>query len=469
MNQRAIIDSIRDWVSQVALIRSAFLLGSQARRDANGLSDVDVVIETSATPMSVLLQLQQLMPVEHHQSWADGKLVLWIGPTQIKVDCWVVTDATESAKYFWGSNPSEFHDWILLDRKGDLEERLSRTHPAPTNYQDIDWLNQRFVNQLEAASKHHARSDTFRYMFSMQIAYDALIRLACHIVGETGALHLPKAGHRVLDRLLPQWTSDQFGTIGNLRTANERKRNLVNCWKDLHELAIVRGFDLGEFEEGLKFLEVILARDYFWNLRDLVDGTTTPSVRGQVLRGACLAPHLGESALNELLDSTGIKWIVDLRREEERIERPYPDDFPVRVHHCPTWNTLERPIHWPQRLPEWHNDYPGNLSSMAPHVPQILELIASGEIGYIHCHAGRDRTGVICALILRMLGCSRNDLLSSYGLSSDADMEAFEVILDWFGDDERFQQVMDDLGVGKSLIMGVIDALSPATLLEVPT
>ena len=469
MNQRTIITSIRDWATHDPEVLSAFLLGSQARGDANGLSDIDIVIETTTEPMAVLRQLQRLLPVEYHQSWADGKLVLWVGPTQIKVDCWIVADATLTAKYYWGSNPRNFVKWILTDRQGDLEKRLSNTNLAPTNYNDIDWLNLRFVNQLEAASKHHARSDTYRYMFAMQIAYDALIRLACHVCGVTDSLYLPKAGHRVLERLLPEWTSDRFGTTGNLRLANERKRNLLDCWMDLHELAKTRGFDLGGYEEEFRFLETILARDHFWNLRDVVDGTMTPIIRGRLLRGACLAPHVGEPALNTLLQSSGVKWIVDLRREEERMLRPYPDDFPLQVHHCPTWHTSERPEAWPQRQSQVGNDYAGVLMSMAPHVPLILELIASGEVGYIHCHAGRDRTGIICALVLRMLGHSREDLRHSYGLSSDADMEAFAVILDWFEDDERFQCLLDDLGVGEDLISGVRYAMLPLALQEALT
>ena len=469
MNQQSIIKSIQDWATHDPEVRSVFLLGSQARRDSNGLSDVDIVIETTTKPLAVSRQLQRLLPVVYHQPWADGKLVLWVGPTQVKVDCWVVADATLTGKYYWGSNPSKFDDWVLIDREGNLEKRLSKTHPAASNYQDIGWLNLRFINQLEAASKHHARSDTYRYMFAMQISYDALIRLACHVSGMTDSLYLPKVGHRVLERLLPAWTSDRFGTTGNLRTANERKRNLLNCWKDLHELAKKVGTDLGDYEEEFRFLETILARDHFWNMRDVVDGTMTPAMRGRLLRGACLVPHIGEPALNKFLQSSGVKWIVDLRREEERVIRPYPDDFLVQVHHCPTWHTSERPEAWPQRHSELGNDYAGVLMSMAPHIPLVLELIASGEIGYIHCHAGRDRTGVICAIVLRILGHSGQDLRHSYGLSSDADMEAFDVILDWFEDDERFQCLLSDLGVGEDLISGVRHAMLPLALQEVPT
>ena len=63
MNQQTIIKFIRDWAANDSEVRSAFLLGSQARGDANGLSDIDVVIETTTPPMAVCLQLQRLLPV----------------------------------------------------------------------------------------------------------------------------------------------------------------------------------------------------------------------------------------------------------------------------------------------------------------------------------------------------------------------------------------------------------------------
>ena len=100
MNQQSIIKSIQDWATHDPEVRSVFLLGSQARRDSNGLSDVDIVIETTTKPLAVSRQLQRLLPVVYHQPWADGKLVLWVGPTQVKVDCWVVADATNLECHF---------------------------------------------------------------------------------------------------------------------------------------------------------------------------------------------------------------------------------------------------------------------------------------------------------------------------------------------------------------------------------
>ena len=39
----------------------------------------------------------------------------------------------------------------------------------------------------------------------------------------TDSLYLPKVGHRVLERLLPAWTSDRFGTTGNLQNRKRAK------------------------------------------------------------------------------------------------------------------------------------------------------------------------------------------------------------------------------------------------------
>ena len=444
-----------------------FLLGSQGRGNPTGLSDIDIVFETSSAAEDIVAGFQAILPVIHHQVWSDGKVVFWIGEICLKIDCWVVQDAASTSKYYWSSRLLDDNSWILLDRVGDLADRLQVTQPLKMPYEDPMWLNQRIVNQLEAASKHHARSDTFRYMFAMQIAYDSLIRLACHVAEDTDSIYLPKAGHRILEGVLPRWTSPYFGVTGNLRVANERKHNLFECWKELTAIAREKGFELGDHRAEEDFLERVLKRDHIWNLRDISDGILTQVLRGKVYRGACLVPHLSEPELNAFLRDSGIVWLVDLRSDAEWNDRPYPDDFPVQVVRCPTWNRVERPLGWPARNSQHSVDYVGNLADMANHVPNILSLISSGEPGYIHCHAGRDRTGVICALILRLLGCSMDDLECSYSLSSDADMEEIRVLTSWFNDESAFNQMLMDIGVGESLMKGVRAALLSSQSQEV--
>jgi hypothetical protein len=227
-------------------------------------------------------------------------------------------------------------------------------------------------------------------------------------------------------------------------------------------LARGKGIEMGDCKSDENFLEQVLQRDYFWNLRDIADGVRTPVLRDKVFRGACLA-HLSELELDNFLRRTKIEWIVDLRNDVEWKRRPYPIDFPVTVVRCPTGNLTERPMGWPEPELASHRDYIGYLVDLICHIPKILTLLASQKSGYIHCYAGRDRTGAVCALILRLLGCNSDEIEISYSMSSEVDMKAIRSLTSWFGDDNVFNSILADIGVD-----GLLARKTRAALLESP-
>ena len=70
---------------------------------------------------------------------------------------------------------------------------------------------------------------------------------------------------------------------------------------------------------------------------------------------------------------------------------------------------------------EW--DHVGDFSralATAPGVSAILALLAddSKRPAYVHCSLGKDRTGMICGVILSAIGVSREAVVEDYVLSS---------------------------------------------------
>jgi protein-tyrosine phosphatase len=65
--------------------------------------------------------------------------------------------------------------------------------------------------------------------------------------------------------------------------------------------------------------------------------------------------------------------------------------------------------------------YRGMPASFAPVLPQLFERLLDAENlpVVIHCHAGKDRTGFICAVILEALGVRREDALADYLLTAE--------------------------------------------------
>ena len=459
LNISGLICAIQDWANDFVPVRSVFLLGSTARGQNRPYSDLDIVIETDLSPSEILENLSILFEVNHSIQPEKDKVILYIGNRLTKLDCWVLKDAKDCAKYFWGSIPSLFQEWILVDRNSDLQKRLLETTDAEQDYADIQWLNSRFVSSLEAASSYHSQSDTFRYVFSKHITYSSLIRLACHVAGETDSLYLPKAGHRALEGLLPEWTSDKFGTSGSLRTANQEKRNLLEAWLKINLIARESGFNVGDIEVDVTFLNSVLERDYFWNLRDFSDGLSNAIQSGRILRASCLSPHIGEQEFDILVKKNRISWIVDLRDHQEKGKHQYPENFYIDVHEFPTWFPKHRPNGWPSPILDGTTDYIGFLAGLAPHMSEIIQLINSEESGLIHCYAGRDRTGVLCAVIQWLLGCEYDDILTGYMMSSDADEKAMIIFLNWLQSGIKYETLITDLGLNDYDIIALRNSL----------
>jgi protein-tyrosine phosphatase len=71
------------------------------------------------------------------------------------------------------------------------------------------------------------------------------------------------------------------------------------------------------------------------------------------------------------------------------------------------------------------------LDAAAPVFRQIMELLISGDKTpvLIHCQAGKDRTGIIVALILLALGTDRQQIIDDFLKSNDALLPYFRKLL----------------------------------------
>jgi protein-tyrosine phosphatase len=150
---------------------------------------------------------------------------------------------------------------------------------------------------------------------------------------------------------------------------------------------------------------------YLTNARDL--GGTPVGTRGvaygRLFRGPPVAA-LSEAACGTFA-SLGIRSIVDLRDPVE-VESA-PDSACVREHAALTLAPLPRPY---SVSPQ---DYIAMLDTTASIAAtfRVLGDPAAYPV-YFHCTLGRDRTGVVAALILLTLGASREAILEEYSLSS---------------------------------------------------
>lgn len=171
-------------------------------------------------------------------------------------------------------------------------------------------------------------------------------------------------------------------------------------------------------------------RDLDWdgcrNLRDL-GGLPTPlspsgvTVKRRVARGPRreLLTEAGWTAAR----SWGLRSVVDFRNEGEigrRDTDPLVEPLDaISIVHAPTEDQshpefravcmpiLDSPEYWQQ-----------NLRILPGHVNGALVAVASATPGILmHCSAGRDRTGMMTALLLANAGVSADDILADYAAS----------------------------------------------------
>ena len=147
--------------------------------------------------------------------------------------------------------------------------------------------------------------------------------------------------------------------------------------------------------------------------------------------------HYGEATTSDLktLDTFGIAFQVDLRRpdERERMVGKWPGDA-VRVltddggreHDAPHHKFLEQVEADAEKADNWMNDYYKAAPFKDHHIAlysgwfDALANLGEAEAALVNCAAGKDRTGILCALTHHVLGVSEEDIFADYELTNTA-------------------------------------------------
>jgi hypothetical protein len=160
----------------------------------------------------------------------------------------------------------------------------------------------------------------------------------------------------------------------------------------------------------------VLAWDGCINVRDLgglpiTDGGTTQYrvlVRADSIRG------LTDTGWNALLDY-GVGSAIDLRGEHEWGADP-PGDPPIPVARIPIAPRTGPAWTWPSML----EAYLGMLGEFRAEFAEVIAAIAHAEPPVvIHCLGGRDRTGLVVALLLRLAGVDPKTIAADHALSDE--------------------------------------------------
>ena len=158
------------------------------------------------------------------------------------------------------------------------------------------------------------------------------------------------------------------------------------------------------------------------NLRDVggypvTGGGTT--AWGRLLRSDAL--HRLTDADRRALDAYGLRLVVDLRDAGELAAEPSAlDGLDVRIEHVPVFDAAA-PRELVRRAPRLAEVYDLMLDQHGDRLAAAVGALAGLDEGaaLVHCKAGKDRTGLVVALVLSAVGVPAEVVAQDYAASAD--------------------------------------------------
>lgn len=181
----------------------------------------------------------------------------------------------------------------------------------------------------------------------------------------------------------------------------------------------------GDSAELLKSYRRLLPLQGGSNFRDVggyktEDGYTVS--RGLIFRSGAMTSLT--PADMDYLDDFAFKTVVDLRSSEER--NLYPNSWAVKAgidvvardySIIPSLKSLGAST---DRVSSIAEAYPNMLVNIEPQLKTLVTRLLEGKTPLVfNCSAGQDRTGTTAALLLTVLGVSKDTIIEDYLLSTD--------------------------------------------------
>jgi protein-tyrosine phosphatase len=185
------------------------------------------------------------------------------------------------------------------------------------------------------------------------------------------------------------------------------------------------------------------------NLRDLGG---YPAGGGGTVRWRTLlrsdALHRLDGAGRAALAALGLRTVVDLRTPEEVAASPsLLDETGVRTYHVPLFDAADIG----QLPPDLTAVYQYMIDDCGAAIAAAIGRLCDGAAlpGLVHCTAGKDRTGLVAALVLDVVGVPDEIIAADYALSNaHADPGAASAI----------SRIRAASGVGRWLDLGALGA-----------
>lgn len=196
--------------------------------------------------------------------------------------------------------------------------------------------------------------------------------------------------------------------------------------------------------------------------------------------------NIGNEKLKDVLNSLKIKTVYDLRSNAEIQKEPYTIPNDVTYKHYPVLGSLDgflkdlnfdlssskqafNLLNNNSFMEDINKEMALNPTMFGEIIKDIIKL--NGKPILFHCSAGKDRTGILSALLLLCLDVSYEEIMKDYLLSNDYLKDNIELKFDKFKNmnlrEEDINKVKDMLIVKEEYLNGFLNIVKEYDSFEI--
>jgi len=145
------------------------------------------------------------------------------------------------------------------------------------------------------------------------------------------------------------------------------------------------------------------------------------------------------------LKEYGVKAVIDLRSdfEKEHQKNPFQRDNDVDYYEVNLFDSTKASV-VPEEVRQYQDlggVYIYSLEAMKHKFKDIFDIFLEYPYDCVlfHCSAGKDRTGMVAALLLDLIGCHEYDIVKDYSESYENNLEINEELAQMMNNDEAKQ------------------------------
>jgi predicted nucleotidyltransferase/protein-tyrosine phosphatase len=422
-----VLEELQSWGHRQEKVIGVFVYGSIARGESDRYSDLDLVVIVRSGDQAAEVERSLL------DSWEclfdfvkDRKHVCFLKRPFIKVELSVVPEdrLSELHTMFTAPPAIEVERAVLVDKSGTLGNILSKWSSEANGRSEDDFEREAnsFLYYYNGFYAPFTRGDTYRAFFQYCLMFFKIATLSYIAKGGKNYLYTPRQLMYTLDKEDAYRLRSFSPTFDPMRM----KKDVEQMFDFFLELVNRSGMTRQFPPTTMRNLraEILAHHPRFLGLRDLgmIEGVR-PAI---VFRSSRLDRYPPEELI-DWINATHLRTIIDLRTIQEIQDKGsgYSSQILERVAylHLPTTDKLsdEHIAAAPSGLSPMELLY-AKLpleKSFQEALRQIVKVLADPTRcpAVLHCRGGKDRTGMLVAIILQAAGISEKEILADYLLS----------------------------------------------------